>query len=75
MCVYVAAMQTNQERFRVHYRPLNEREWVYGQCEPTEGLAMSWLPTDYQAATLLRDSGGKDHPDNAGKFFLKRILK
>ncbi len=25
--------------------------------------------------TILRDSEGADHPDNAGKFFLDRIVK
>lgn len=26
-------------------------------------------------AVVLRDSQGEDHPDNAGKFFLHRIIK
>jgi hypothetical protein len=26
-------------------------------------------------ASILRDSGGTDHPDNAGKFFLHRCVK
>lgn len=43
--------------------------------EPTEGLAISHLPSHYSGATLLRDSGGSDHPANAGKFFLRRIIK
>lgn len=27
------------------------------------------------AVVILRDSGGTDHPDNAGKFFLHWVLK
>lgn len=29
----------------------------------------------YHTVTVLRDSEGEDHPDNAGKFFLHRIVK
>lgn len=29
----------------------------------------------YKVITILRDSEWEDHPDNAGKFFLHRIIK
>jgi hypothetical protein len=28
-----------------------------------------------KVVVVLRDSQGEDHPDNAGKFFLHRIVK
>lgn len=31
--------------------------------------------TKATCVTILRDSGGTDHPDNAGKYFLHQILK
>lgn len=33
------------------------------------------LVKKYPVVTILRDSEGEDHPDNAGKFFLHRIVK
>lgn len=38
--------------------------------------SQEFLKSDqYKAIVILVDSGGADHPGNAGKFFLRRIIK
>ena len=49
--------------------------------EPTENLAIAIADAwtfkrgQWKAVTVLRDSRGADHPDNAGKYFLYQIVK
>lgn len=47
-----------------------------------DSLSMALLNADrmlksnqYEVIVILRDSEGEDHPDNAGKYFLYRIIK
>jgi hypothetical protein len=44
----------------------------------TAGAAIHWAKlnsTGFRSVTVLRDSCGSDHPDNAGKRFLHSIVK
>ena len=59
-----------------------KRTWKLTETEPTRnsnvasGHATELLKTNrYKVITIVRDSEGEDHPDNAGKFFLDRIVK
>lgn len=45
-----------------------------GTLQQAEAFAHEHL-AKAKVVTILRDSGGEDHPDNAGKFFLHRIVK
>ena len=40
-----------------------------------EAYARQQVREGAKYAAILRDSGGTDHPDNAGKFFLHRYVK
>ena len=49
---------------------------IESPVEPTPGLARTHIPSGVKGPiTLLRDSGGSDHPENAGKFFLHQIIQ
>jgi hypothetical protein len=62
--------------------PLFKATWKQGRkiCEsPVEtsaSLAASHIPENSKGpATILKDQRGADHPANAGKFFLHRIIR
>lgn len=61
--------------------PVYQARWTLkgkefsGPTEHTPGLAASHIPAAAKVATVLRDSRGADHPDNAGKFFLYQIIR
>jgi hypothetical protein len=67
-------------RYRVNAYAKRTRHLT--ETEPTEnrsaavseGLKMK-ATGKYKVITVLRDSEGKDHPANAGKFFLDQIIK
>jgi hypothetical protein len=61
--------------FRASWTVRGKRGSVKGPIEPTAGLAAKHIPDKAMTATVLRDSQGADHPENAGKFFLHRIIK
>ena len=46
-----------------------------GPVRKSAGLAAADIPATARTAVVLRDSQGADHPDNAGKFFLQRIIR
>lgn len=60
--------------------PLFKATWTLrgerceGPEELTPGLALKAVPDGARTVTVLRDSRGRDHPENAGKFFLHRII-
>lgn len=43
--------------------------------EPALAFCRQAIADGATSAVILRDSQGKDHPDNAGKFFLHQIVK
>ena len=61
--------------FRASWRMPRHKGITQGPIEPTPELAASHIPASAKVATVLRDSQGTDHPDNAGKFFLHRIIR
>ncbi len=54
----------------------NTRESEPSTEDQATNQALAWLREgNSKTITILRDSEGADHPDNAGKFFLYRIVK
>lgn len=69
----------NEERFgfRIVCRgKVTAEEFGFASQDGCAGAARSH-PEFNKATTvsILRDSGGTDHPDNRGKYFLHRFLK
>lgn len=66
--------------YKVHAYAKRTRKLT--ETEPTRnsniasGQAIQLLKTNkYKVITIVRDGEGEDHPANAGKFFLDRIIK
>jgi len=71
-------MPNGVARYKVCWTHKGKR--MEGQIEPNLGCARVFahnLKQDkhVKVITILRDSGGADHPDNDGKFFLHEIVK
>jgi hypothetical protein len=62
-------------RYRAHWRAHYARQWTEGAIRESIGLALSDIPANASSATILKDDGGSPHPDNAGLFFLHRIVR
>jgi hypothetical protein len=50
-------------------------ELIFDLQERAESFGAQVIRDGATFVAILRDSGGQDHPDNAGKFFLHRYLK
>lgn len=69
---------TRRVRFKVKWwkrnRFVKESE-PFDNIELAIAFARSANTDGASGITILRDSGGTDHPSNAGKFFLHLIIK
>lgn len=65
---------TDMALYRVQYRLKSTKEVI--ESEPARDAVIDdTLFKRSKTVTILRDSEGIDHPANAGKFFLHRIVK
>lgn len=70
-------------KFMLVYRVKNDKKQV--ECGSHKNIVGVWLDWDLAVkvhgeinifvATILYDDEGYSHPDNAGKYFLYRIIK
>jgi hypothetical protein len=65
---------TPPPRYRAQWRINHQKQIHAGPPRHTESEAMTDIQPDAKVAAILKDLQGKDHPDNAGKFFLYRIV-